>query len=630
MADFFGDQPPTYSSDGSLLVYPAGAYLVVRDARTLSLLTKLPLEPLFTQEVTADIPDGSILIAPDRRTVYYAYWILNAAGRPTAAYLDRWSLPSGRRLPTTRIGPDALFALRLVDSGSRLVVVAARGVSVYDAHSLALVRSDAILPTPASPSAAAISPDGRTIAIGSRTGSVSFVDLSTGDAHRGVGGQGGAVAAVVYSPNGASVVSIGDDNQVTVWDPRTNTPVTVLTGPLGQVQNAAVSPDGSTLYTASLDGVVLAWDLTGNRRFGRRSGLGPRLGCCGPVSPRAPPLALSPDGAKLAVRLGASTVGVFSAQTLQRQAWFTIRPRGDAITALAWSPTGSRLAVAGHSGVVQLWALDRAPRLVRSLSGLRSLAGLPEAIQALAFSPDGKLVAASDDSETRSVRDTAALPLALLAVWRTGTGTLIAPPRDLGVGNGPGGSDVLAFSRDGKLLAVSLLHGGVLVLDASTAQMRRKLSYPGDDTISLAFAPDGMLATGTLAGIVELWNPNTGARLAPPLLAASAPVTGVAFDPTGRRLATTGYHEGTVKLWFTSTLQEEGPALNTDPGATSTAAFEPAGRGLVAIDDYGNGFTWPTSLAAWEHHACAVAARNLSRQEWARFVAEPRYATVCP
>jgi len=630
LADFVGDQPPTYSSDGSVLIYPAGAFLAVRDAHTLALLTKLPFQSHFTQEVTADIPDGSILIAPDRRTVYYAYWILNAAGHPTAAYVDRWSLPSGRRLSTTRIGSDALFALRLVDAGSRLVVVAARGIGVYRAHSMRLLRSVAILPTPASPSAAAISPDGRTIVIGSRTGSVSLVDLSTGDARRGFGGQGGPVAGVVYSPDGQTVVTVGDDNRVTVWDPKITAPVAVLTGPLGQVQNAEVSPDATTLYTASLDGVVLAWDLTGNRRFGRRSRLGPGLGCCGPVSPRAPPMALSPDGARFAVRLGPSTVGVFSAQTLQRQAWFTIRPKGDAITALAWSPSGSQLAVAGHSGVVQLWTVERAPRLVRSLFGLRSLGGLPEAIQALAFSPDGRLVAASDDNETRSVRDTAALPLALLAVWRAGTGTLVAPPRDLGVGNGPGGSDVLAFSRNGKLLAVSLLHGGVLVIDASTGRTRRKLSYPGDDAISLAFAPDGTLATGTLAGIVEFWNPNTGARVAPPLLAASAPVTGVAFDPAGRRLATTGYQDGSVKLWFTSTLQQEGPALNTDQGATSTAAFEPAGRGLVVIDDHGNGFTWPTSLAAWEQHACAVAARNLSRQEWARFVAEPRYATVCP
>jgi WD40 repeat protein len=399
---------------------------------------------------------------------------------------------------------------------------------------------------------------------------------------------------------------------------------------LGQVQNAQISPNGATLYTASLDGVMLAWDLTGNRQFGRQSRLGSGLGCCAVISPRAPPMALSPDGARFAVRLGASTVGVFSVQTLQRQTWFAIRPKGDVITALAWSSAGSRLAVAGHSGVVQLWSVDGAPRLVRSLVGMRSMDGLPEAIQAVAFSPNGRLVAASDDNQTRSIRDTAALPLAYLAVWSVGTGTLIAPPRDLGVGNGPGGSDVLAFSRDGKLLAVSLLHGGALVLDPSTGRLRRKLSDPGDDIISLAFAPDGTLATGTLAGIVELWSPATGQRLAPPLLAASAPVASVAFDSTGQRFATTGYQDGTVKLWLTSKLQQEGPALHTDYGATSTAAFEPAGRGLVAIDDHGNAFSWPTTLAAWEHRACAVAARNLSRDEWARLVAESPYATVCP
>ncbi len=630
VADFFGDQPPAYSSDGSLLVYPSAAFLAVRDAHTLALLTKLPFGPLFTQEATADIPDGSILVAPDRRTVYYAYWLINAAGQPASAYLDRWSLPSGRRLSTTRIGSGALFALRLVDAGSHLVVVGTRRVSVYDARSLRLVRSVTVTPAPALPSAAAISPDGGTLAIGSRTGSVSFVDLSTGHARRGFGGHGAVVASVVYSPDDRTVVTVGDDDKVIVWDPKTAIPVTVLPGPAGQVQGAKISPDGATLYTASLGGVMLAWDLTGNRQFGRRARLGPGLQCCGAVSPRAPPMALSPDGSRFAVRLDASTVGVFSAQTLQRQAWFTIRPNGGVITALAWSPTGSQLAVAGHSGLVQLWTVDGAPRLARSLVGLHSLSGLPEAIQALAFSPNGKLLAASDDNETQSVGDTAALPLALLAIWRAGTGTLVAPPRELGVGNGPGGSDVLAFSRTGKLLAVSLLDGGVLVLDASTGQVSRTLSYPGDVSISLAFAPDGTLATGTLAGTVELWNPTTGERLAPPLLAASAPVTSVAFDPAGQRFATTGYQDGSVKLWFTSTLQQEGPALNTDQGATSTAVFEPAGTGLLVIDDHGAGFTWPTSLSAWGQRACAVAARNLTREEWAQLVAEPRYASVCP
>jgi WD40 repeat protein/DNA-binding SARP family transcriptional activator len=628
LGDFVGDQPPAYSSDGSLLVYPAGGFLAVRDAHTMALQAKLPFAPLFSQEETDQIPGGAILVAPDRSTVYYAYWVIDASGHPGGAYIARWSLPSGRRLPAIRIGTGALLAFRLVDGGSRLIVVGSGQVGVYDTNSLRLIRSEPVTPTPSSPSAAAISPDGRTVLIGSSNGSVSFVDVATGAAQRVSGGQGAAVAGAVYSPDGRTAVTFGDNGHVTVWDPRTGAPVTELSGPIGQVQNAVISPSGTTLYTASLDGVMLAWDLTGNQSFGDRERLGPAVACCDPVSPRAPPLALSPDGTEFAARIGGSTVGLFSTQTLARLASFTVKPAGNVITALAWSPTGSELAVAGHSGLLELWSVDGPPRLERSLVGLRPLTGLPEAVQSVAFSPDGTLVAASDDTETRSTQDTAALPLADLAIWQASTGAVIAS-RDLGEGNGPGGSDVLGFSRDGKLLAVSLLHGGVLVLDPATGQLRRKLSDPGDDTVSLAFASDGTLATGTLAGTVYLWNPSTGARLAPPLVAALAPVTSIAFDPTGQRFATTGYQDGTVKLWSTATLQQEGPALATDQGATATSAFEPVGSELIAADDAGNALTWPTSLAAWEQHACTVAARNLTQEEWDRFVPELPRATVC-
>jgi hypothetical protein len=59
-------------------------------------------------------------------------------------------------------------------------------------------------------------------------------------------------------------------------------------------------------------------------------------------------------------------------------------------------------------------------------------------------------------------------------------------------------------------------------------------------------------------------------------------------------------------------------------------AFAAGGGGLVGDDDLGDGFTWPISLNAWEHRACAVAARNLSRAEWDRFAPEVPYAPVCP
>jgi hypothetical protein len=36
------------------------------------------------------------------------------------------------------------------------------------------------------------------------------------------------------------------------------------------------------------------------------------------------------------------------------------------------------------------------------------------------------------------------------------------------------------------------------------------------------------------------------------------------------------------------------------------------------------------SLGAWEQRACSVAGRNLTRAEWAQFVAGPAYKSVCP
>jgi WD40 repeat protein len=349
------------------------------------------------------------------------------------------------------------------------------------------------------------------------------------------------------------------------------------------------------------------------------------------VSPPAPALALSPDGSRFAVPIGAATVGVFATDTLKREVSFSIRPAGDPITALAWSPNGTVLAVGAQDGVVQVWGVDGTPQLERSLIGLTPLPGQPEAIQALAFSPDGGLLAGSDKSQTTTVGHTLVSPVAAMAIWHVDSGALVASPSDLGAGNGLNGADVVAFSPDGKLLAASLLTGGLRVFDPATGRVVRTLPDPGDASISLAFAPDGALAAGTLSGTVQMWNPVTGQRLAQPLLADSAPITSVAFDPTGRRFAVTGYGDGTVKVWFTKGLQQEGPRLATDPGATSAAAFDDTRSNmLLVVDDHGGAFTWPASPAGWEQRACALAGRNLTRAEWAQFVAGPRYTAVCP
>jgi WD40 repeat protein len=524
-----------------------------------------------------------------------------------------------------------VLAVRLTDAGARLLVVDAHTVSTFDASSVRRVSSAAITPGPAAPSAAAISPDGGTIVLGSPAGQVWFVDSSTGHARPGTGARSSAVTSLTYSPGGRWVASTATGNTVIVCDPQTARPVRVLTAPAEQVQYVAFSRHGTTLYTSSLGGVLLEWDLTGDGRFGRRFALGAGSPCCRAVLPAAPPLALSPDGRTFAVRLGTTTVGLFSAHTLHRLASFSIGPKGTMVAALAWSPTRPVLAVAGYSGLVQLWRVDGTPRPLRSLTGL---SGAPEAIQALTFSPDGQLLAASDSATTNgAAAETGTLAQhgtygASLAIWRTSNGRQAVPQTLLEAGPSPYGA--LAFSRDGKLLAASCPDGSVWILDPRTDQVRRTLHPLGaDETVSLAFTANGTLVSGTRGGIVQLWNPVSGDQAAGPVAVAVGPVTSIAFDPAGQRFATTG-QDGAVKLWSSATLQQESTALNTEQGAATTAVFGPGGKALLVVDDHGTGFTWPTSLRAWEQRACTVAGRNLTRAEWARYLPGHPYTRVCP
>jgi DNA-binding SARP family transcriptional activator/WD40 repeat protein len=664
LTDFGGARAPIYSSDGSLLLYPTqgapegdafykanGAStpageapefgvsnplsIAVRNAHTLTLMRDLTFDPAQAVRASPDLPRADILIAPDGRAVYCAYRGFTVARGFGATYLTGWSLPSGRLLPTKRIDRAAVLAVGLIDAGARVAVVDARAVAVFDARSLRRLSSVAITPAPAAPAAAAISPDGRAIAISSPTGAVSFVDVASGDARPGAGPSTGSAASLAYSSDARAVASAAN-NTVIIWDPQSAMPREVLSIPGGQVQGVAFSPDGDTLYTSSVGGLVLEWDLSGERSFGRRFALSRPSSCCNPVASLAPPLALSPDGTTFAVRLGISTVGLFSARTLQRRGSFTVKPENAVITALAWSPTAPQLAVGGSSGLVQLWRTDGTPRRARSLRGLQPILGKPEAIQALSFSPDGRLIAASDNSETVVHVDSGSRDpvhpndrLASLAIWNASSGKLSAPVKDLETGSAR--FDPLTFSTGGRLIAVSTPDGRDLVLDATTAQTRQTLRPIGREyTASLAFAPNGTLATGTLSGIVQLWNPISGQQVAGPLPVTAGPISSIAFDPGGRRFATTGSQDGAVKLWSTSTLRQDGTTLNTDQRAAAAAVFEPHGNSLLVVDSHGSGFSWPTSLAAWERRACTVAGRNLTRGEWARFVTGHAYAKVCP
>ena len=59
-------------------------------------------------------------------------------------------------------------------------------------------------------------------------------------------------------------------------------------------------------------------------------------------------------------------------------------------------------------------------------------------------------------------------------------------------------------------------------------------------------------------------------------------------------------------------------------------AHTPDGRSIIVVSQSGRGWIWPATLGAWEQRACKVAGRNLTTEEWRRYVTGKPYSTICP
>jgi WD40 repeat protein len=181
------------------------------------------------------------------------------------------------------------------------------------------------------------------------------------------------------------------------------------------------------------------------------------------------------------------------------------------------------------------------------------------------------------------------------------------------------------------MVAVATEDGRVVVVDAHTGKSERTIHpQKGVSVTTVAFSPDGTLASGSWAGIVNLWDPKTGKGVGHPILVAPAPVSAIQFAPDGRMLATSGGSSGHTKIWVTSTLQQLGDDFPGGEGSWGSVGYSPDGRYLFSAYADGSAYRWPVTVGAWADQACRVAGRNFTREEWQRFVTERSYEPVCP
>ncbi len=595
--DAMGYVPPAYSKDGALtLVIAAGdppPGLELLDSQNLRRIRLLGFDPRWRQSLTGAVtPFG---LSPDGKAAFFAYDVTKVQDGPEfAAYLDVWNVRTAR-LSTRPLGSNNVIGARLIGDGSRLVTVTSTEIATWDTRTLQKLRS--VHPQVTLGGYADVSPDGHTVAADLHAGGIGFVDAE-GDVTPARKDHGAAFA-FRFSPDGRRVATTHEDGTLNLWDPATGRLVETFLGHAGRAIGVDFSADGNALYGASLDGTIFEWGVGGDRSFERRFTYGPAIPKS-PSIPLTPPLALAPDRSAFAVQVGRSQVAIYALPTLHRRALFS---PGGAITGLAWSPDRSTLAVATLAGPVQLWRTTGRPPL------LRKLVGLPGA-QAVAFTPNGDVGATSATGE--------------LALWRADSGALT---RKLTLGN-PVRS--IAVSPDGRRIAAGLDDGSVAVINAAGLRIERAIRLIGGPAVSLAMAPDGTLLTGSTGGVVQRWNPATGAQIGQPALVAAGPVASISFGHDANRFITIGLADSRAKLWTTTPLQQLGASFPRSTGESGHAAITPDGSELVVVSSDGSGSVWPLSVSAWKSRACAVAGRNFTHEEWARLVHGKTYATTCP
>jgi len=392
--------------------------------------------------------------------------------------------------------------------------------------------------------ALAFRPDSQAIAsTGDRTIKLWTLPSSTGPQEAKLIGSPLAVPDIVnealaFSPDGKLLASGGSDNKVFLWNlTAPEAAPTQLTGHNYWVSALDFSPDGKTLASGSWDTTVLLWDIASRQPIGA-----PLTGHAANVFD----VSFSADGQQL---ISADQQGTLILWDTSSQ--FAGSPLGRAIPSQqpysfvmthAFSPDGNILAYSADR-TIYLWDIRRNQPLGAPLTGHH------DEISSLVFPPEGQgrtLVSADRDHVS--------------ITWDVATGAPIHQT----------GQDqdtyifAAAFSRDGSHLIYSS-NRGVFILGLPEGKVRQKLSISAADNRvdKLGITPDGSLVVisvcetlgvnGNCSGwSIQAWDVASDSPASPAISGLSHWPCAVAISADGKTMAYNLQNEG--KIWIRDRL----------------------------------------------------------------------------
>jgi WD40 repeat protein len=222
----------------------------------------------------------------------------------------------------------------------------------------------------------AFDPQGDTLATGSNDHTVKLWDPHSGRLLRTLEGHQKAVYSVAFDAQGGMLASGSDDRTVKLWQADNGKLLRTLVGHQDSVRSVAFQPHGRTLASASDDNSLRIWDVQSGKLL--RTLEGHQSFVIG--------VAFDSSGDSLVSGSLDSTLKRWDVQSGQLLA--TIEGRHKVLS-VTLAPGGETLASGGSDSTLKLWE-------VQSGKLIRTLEGHTETVDAVAFSPDGRLLATTD------------------------------------------------------------------------------------------------------------------------------------------------------------------------------------------------------------------------------------------
>jgi hypothetical protein len=231
-----------------------------------------------------------------------------------------------------------------------------------------------------------------------------------------------------------------------------------------------------------------------------------------------------------------------------------IVPVAGAVAAVAFDPATRRMAVGSYKSVHLMGLADR--------KWSATLAGHADLVRALAFSPDGRRLAVAGGPSGRfgeiKIWDVQAAAPTIVSTIQGHTDTILA----------------VAFSPDGSTIASAGYDKLVKLWDVSTGKLRKTLKEHSDAVYALAFMPGGrQLVSAAGDRTLKIWDLSTGKRVFT-MTDALDSLYAVAVHPSGSQIAAAGA-DRMIRTWSWN-ADASSPGGNTGTLVASTFAHADA------------------------------------------------------